>query len=82
MKVSLAAGLMVGPSGRQVADANCTVKLPATPFSKDKIKVLLLENINQTALEIFKADGFELVSFNATALPVLSPHLTWEDLQA
>ena len=53
---------MVGPSGRQAADANCTVKLPATTLPKDKVKVLLLENINQTAIEIFKAEGFQLVS--------------------
>ena len=58
-------GSVVGPSGRQRADANCTVKLPATSFPKDKIKVLLLENINQTAIEIFKADGFQLVSISA-----------------
>ncbi len=55
-------GAMVGPSGRQAADANCTVKLPATSLPKDKVKVLLLENINQTAIEIFKAEGFQLVS--------------------
>lgn len=57
-------GPMVGPSGRQASDANCTVKLPATSFPKDKVKVLLLENINQTAIDIFKADGFQLVSIS------------------
>ena len=58
---------MVGPSGRPATDASCTVKLPATSFPKDQIKVLLLENINQTAIDIFRAEGFQLVS-------VLPPH--------
>ena len=53
---------MVGTSGREAADANCTVKLPETSYPKPKIKVLLLENINQTAIDIFKAEGFQLVS--------------------
>lgn len=53
---------MVSLSGRQASDASCTVKLPATSFPKDKIKVLLLENINQTAIDIFKSEGFQLVS--------------------
>ena len=52
---------MVGPSGRPATDAACTVKVPATSFPKDMIKVLLLENINQTAIDIFKAEGFQLV---------------------
>ena len=53
---------MVGPSGRPAPDAACTVKVPATSFPKDMIKVLLLENINQTAIDIFRAEGFQLVS--------------------
>lgn len=57
---------MVGTSGREAADANCTVKLPETSYPKPKIKVLLLENINQTAIDIFKAEGFQLVSIRAT----------------
>ena len=65
-------GSVVGPSGRQAADANCTVKVPATSFPKDKIKVLLLENINQTAIDIFKADGFQLVSISAATMFALS----------
>ncbi|CAK0786633.1 hypothetical protein CVIRNUC_009847 [Coccomyxa viridis] len=51
---------MVGPSGRPATYAACTVKVPATSFPKDMIKVLLLESINQTAIDIFKAEGFQL----------------------
>ncbi|CAL5222020.1 g4310 [Coccomyxa viridis] len=60
---------MVGPSGRQAADANCTVKLPATSLPKDNVKVLLLENINQTAIEIFKAEGFQLETASGALAP-------------
>ncbi len=71
-------GAMVGPSGRQAADANCTVKLPATCLPKDKVKVLLLENINQTAIEIFKAEGFQLVSIRLHPFPhLLCRNYTW-----
>ena len=68
-------GPMVGPSGRQATDANCTVKVPATSFPKDKIKVLLLENINQTAIDIFKADGFQLVSISNAPSAAEGHHL-------
>ena len=39
----------------------------ATSFPKDQIKVLLLENVAQTALEIFDAEGFQ-VEFLKTSL--------------
>ena len=32
----------------------------ATSFPKDQIKVLLLENVAKTALEIFDAEGFQV----------------------
>ena len=60
---------MVSLSGRQASDAFCTVKFPATSFPKDKIKVLLLENINQTAIDIFKSEGFQLVSIRPSHPP-------------
>jgi D-3-phosphoglycerate dehydrogenase / 2-oxoglutarate reductase len=41
---------------------------PATSFPKDQIKVLLLENVASTALEIFDAQGFQ-VEFLKTSLP-------------
>jgi D-3-phosphoglycerate dehydrogenase / 2-oxoglutarate reductase len=34
--------------------------LPATSFPKDQIKVLLLENVHQTAHEIFGGEGFQV----------------------
>ncbi|MET0594627.1 MAG: NAD(P)-dependent oxidoreductase, partial [Polyangiaceae bacterium] len=33
---------------------------PATSFPKDKIKILLLENIHESALEIFRAEQFQV----------------------
>jgi D-3-phosphoglycerate dehydrogenase len=35
-------------------------ELPATSFPKEKIKVLLLENVSPTALELFGAQGFQV----------------------
>ena len=66
---------MVSPSGRQDADAACTVKLPETSYPKDKIKVLLLENINQTAIDIFKSEGFQLVSITSRHSIVKQQHI-------
>src|SRR5262249_16805506 len=34
--------------------------LPATSFPKDQIKVLLLENIHSTAVELFAHEGFQV----------------------
>lgn len=33
---------------------------PVTSFPKDQIKVLLLENIHQSAVELFRAEGFQV----------------------
>ena len=41
---------------------------PKTSFPKDKIKILLLENISPTAHEIFGAEGFQVEALKA-ALP-------------
>jgi D-3-phosphoglycerate dehydrogenase len=41
---------------------------PETSFPKDHIKVLLLENVHQTAHEIFAAEGFQVEALK-TALP-------------
>jgi D-3-phosphoglycerate dehydrogenase len=44
------------------------VEHPATSFPKDQIKVLLLENVAASALEIFAAEGYQ-VEHLKTALP-------------
>jgi D-3-phosphoglycerate dehydrogenase / 2-oxoglutarate reductase len=36
------------------------VTLPPTSFPKDQIKVLLLENVSPTALQVFGAEGFQV----------------------
>jgi D-3-phosphoglycerate dehydrogenase len=41
---------------------------PPTSYPKDKIKVLLLENIHQTGRQIFAAEGFQVEALS-TALP-------------
>ncbi len=53
---------MGGPAPAVSApDATCTL-LPLTSFPKNKIKVLLLENISNTAVEMFESERFQIVS--------------------
>ncbi len=53
---------MGGPAPAVPApDATCTL-LPLTSFPKNKIKVLLLENISHTAVEMFESERFQIVS--------------------
>jgi hypothetical protein len=42
-------------------DATCELRLPPTSYPKSKIKVLLLENIAGTAVEMFKEERFQVV---------------------
>ncbi|BDA50267.1 D-3-phosphoglycerate dehydrogenase [Coccomyxa sp. Obi] len=51
---------MGGPAPAVSApDATCTL-LPLTSFPKNKIKVLLLENISHTAVEMFESERFQI----------------------
>jgi len=43
--------------------------MAATSFPKDRIKVLLLENISPTALEIFGAEGFQVEALKGALAP-------------
>src|SRR5262249_54361408 len=36
------------------------VSAPATSYPKDRIKVLLLENIHPSAVELFRGEGFQV----------------------
>jgi D-3-phosphoglycerate dehydrogenase len=45
-----------------------TPETPRTSFPKDRIKVLLLENVSPTAHEVFGAEGFQVEALK-TALP-------------
>ena len=42
-------------------DATCELRLPPTSYPKSKIKVLLLENIAGTAVEMFREERFQVV---------------------
>jgi hypothetical protein len=44
-----------------VARPDATCELKATSYPKTKIKVLLLENISPTAVELFAAERFQVV---------------------
>lgn len=44
------------------------MSLPATSFPKSQIKILLLENVASTAVEAFRADGFQ-VEHHSKSLP-------------
>jgi D-3-phosphoglycerate dehydrogenase len=44
--------------------------MAATSFPKDRIKVLLLENISPTALDIFRAEGFQVETTKSALTPV------------
>lgn len=48
-------------------DATCTLQLPMTSYPKNKIKVLLLENISQTAIASFSTEGFQIVRPSASS---------------
>ena len=52
----------MGAPAVQHPDATCELRLPpATSYPKHKIKVLLLENIAGTAVDMFRAEGFQVV---------------------
>ncbi len=59
---------MGGPAPAVPApDATCTL-LPLTSFPKNKIKVLLLENISHTAIELFESECFQIVRISSHLL--------------
>lgn len=72
-----AAGTMGGPAPAVAApDATCTL-LPLTSFPKNKIKVLLLENISHTAIEMFESERFQIVRPLAT---LAAPYCLYRDM--
>ena len=62
----------------EVLDA-AAVSEPTTSFPKDRIKVLLLENIHESAHELFRAEGLHLETLN-TALSEDDLVLRMEDV--
>ncbi|OLL25960.1 D-3-phosphoglycerate dehydrogenase 2 [Neolecta irregularis DAH-3] len=54
---------------RQSDSSRSTVAKQLKPFATRDIKILLLENINQAAHDIFRKQGYQVESFN-TSLPV------------
>ena len=51
-----------------VARPDATCELKATSYPKNKIKVLLLENISPTAVELFAAERFQVVRYTLWSL--------------
>jgi hypothetical protein len=61
------AAVGMGPAPEVVAaDVTCTLQLPVTSFPKNRIRVLLLENISQTAVELFSSEKFQIVRCTAS----------------
>ena len=58
-----AEGAKMGAPARPCPDATCELK--ATSYPKNKIKVLLLESISPTAVELFAAERFQVVRCQA-----------------
>jgi len=48
--------------------------MPDTSFSKDKMKVVLLEGVHSSAINAFRSDGYSSVEIHSKALP--EPQLT------
>lgn len=62
-------GSPVGSFGRRRLSYTGTRERKALkPFSTGDIKILLLENVNQTAVEIFKTQGYQ-VEFHKSSIP-------------
>src|SRR3978361_803050 len=43
--------------------------MPDTSFSKDKMKVVLLEGVHASAVDAFRADGYSTIDLHQKALP-------------
>ena len=54
------------------ADVTCQLQLPATSYPKHKIKALLLENIAGTAVDLFRAERFQVVCWPLGPFPCIT----------
>ncbi|ODQ63904.1 hypothetical protein NADFUDRAFT_28004 [Nadsonia fulvescens var. elongata DSM 6958] len=57
----------MSPTGRRLS-TSCAPAKALKPFSTGDVKILLLENVNETAIEILKGQGYQ-VEFHKTSLP-------------
>jgi len=43
--------------------------MPETSFSKDKLKIVLLEGVHSSAVDTFRADGYSNIDIHQKSLP-------------